>query len=137
MKEWFVINDLDEFTQKARLIVFNNFGQWENGSELDHMMEDMQAEDKDDFDRLLSQDESLVIIKDIAKKQTHKQTQEMRYIISEKMFVDIVEQLNNRMISNILQSLVNKGLVESSYDSSLNDFVFWVKDEDSSKPETS
>lgn len=136
MKEWFVINDLEEFTNKARLIVFNNFGKWEDESELDNMMENLSEEEKDDFDRLLSQDESLLIIKEVAKKQAHKKTKEMRYVISEQMFLDIIEQLNNRMVSNILQSLVSKGLIESSYDSSLNDFVFWVKDEDSNKPET-
>ena len=44
--------------------------------------------------------------------------------------------MNSRMISNLLNGLVSKGLVESSYDSELNDFVFWIKDENKEKPET-
>jgi hypothetical protein len=34
------------------------------------------------------------------------------------------------MISNILNNLVNKGVLESAYDADLNDFVFWIKEED-------
>jgi hypothetical protein len=34
------------------------------------------------------------------------------------------------MISNILNSLVNKGVLDSAYDSDQNDFIFWVKDDD-------
>ena len=40
------------------------------------------------------------------------------------------------MISNILSGLVNKGLVDTAYDSQSNDFVFWVKEDDTKKPET-
>jgi hypothetical protein len=44
------------------------------------------------------------------------------------------------MISNILNSLVNKGILDSAYDSDQNDFIFWVKEEDDTKsnqkPET-
>ncbi|NBT08684.1 MAG: hypothetical protein EBS98_07780, partial [Chitinophagia bacterium] len=52
----------------------------------------------------------------------------------------ILEELNSRLVSNILNSLVNKGLIESAYDSDTNDFVFWVKndskDKQQEKPET-
>lgn len=42
----------------------------------------------------------------------------------------IITALNDRLVSNILNSLVNKGLIETAYDDSRNDFVFWVKDND-------
>jgi hypothetical protein len=32
------------------------------------------------------------------------------------------------MISNILNSLVNKGMIETAFDNKSNDFVFWIKD---------
>ena len=40
--------------------------------------------------------------------------------------------------SKILNGLVNKGLVETAYDSESNDFIFWVKDDNKKeeKPET-
>ena len=34
------------------------------------------------------------------------------------------------MVSNILNQLVQKGLVESAFDTESNDFIFWVKDND-------
>jgi hypothetical protein len=41
------------------------------------------------------------------------------------------------MVSNLLANLSRQGLVESAYDESLNDFVFWAKDENNKeKPET-
>lgn len=136
MQEWFIINDLDEFTKSARVIVYNNFGKWKEESEIDSPIDYVPKEDKKDLDRLLTQDESLLIIKGIAKKQEHKKTKKIRYMITDTMFMNIIEQLNNRMVSNVLQSLVNKGLVESSYDESINDFIFWVKDENSKQTET-
>jgi hypothetical protein len=38
------------------------------------------------------------------------------------------------MVSNILNSLVNKGVLDSAYDDEQNDFIFWVKEE-KQKPE--
>ena len=38
-----------------------------------------------------------------------------------------MEQLCERMVSNIIQSLVKKGLVETAFDNEKNDFIFWVK----------
>ena len=44
------------------------------------------------------------------------------------------------MVSNILNQLVNKGILESAYDEKSNDFIFWLKesigDEEKNKPET-
>ena len=42
------------------------------------------------------------------------------------------------MISNMLNTLVNKGLLETAYDNESNDFIFWVKNNETSqeKPET-
>jgi hypothetical protein len=37
------------------------------------------------------------------------------------------------MISNLLNTLVNKGLVETAFDEKSNDFVFWVKNENKTK----
>jgi hypothetical protein len=88
----------------------------------------------------LTHDESAIIIKNHAKKQINKKTKEVRYCLTDKLLQTIIEDLNNRMISNILNSLVNKGILDSAYDSDQNDFIFWVKEEDDTKsnqkPET-
>ena len=39
--KWFVIPNLSEFTDKARAIVYNNFGIWQNKSDLDVVIDDV------------------------------------------------------------------------------------------------
>ena len=94
----------------------------------------IKPEEKEEFDKLLSPEESKVIVTQILKKQKHKTTQKLRYLVSDDLFISIIQILNDRMVSNTLANLVSKGLVESAYDSELDDFIFWVKDEE--KPET-
>jgi DNA-binding transcriptional ArsR family regulator len=139
MIEWFVIKDLEDFTDKARAIVYNNFGLWNKESEIDILIDDVVEQDKEEFDKVLSHQESLAIVKQIVKKQKHKNKKNIRYLLNEKLFTKIVEDLNSRMVSNIINSLVKKGLVESAFDEKTNDFIFWVKEDDTKeqdKPET-
>jgi len=138
-QDWFVIKDIEEFTDKTRAIVYNNFGNWETESQIDTMIDSIKDSDRSDMDMVLSHQESLVIIKQIVKKQKNKKTNKSRFILNEKLFTQIVLDLNSRMISNILNNLVQKGLVESAYDTESNDFIFWVKDENKKnfeQPET-
>lgn len=136
--DWFIIKDLTEFTDKARAIVYNNFGSWDDKSEIDVMIDTIKDGEQEELDRLLSHSEALVIVKQTAKKQHHKHSKKVRYILSDELFVSIIENLNSRLISNVLNSLVQKGLVESGYDNETNDFVFWVKKDENKeeKPET-
>lgn len=141
MDEWFIINNLDEFTDKTRAIVYNNFGSWNNDdSEMDILIDDVAETDKEEFDKILSHQECLAIVKQLVKKQKSKKTNNIRYVLNDKLFAAIVEEMNDRMVSNILNGLVRRGLVESAFDSETNDFVFWVKDDDENsqkeKPET-
>ena len=133
--QWFVIPDLSEFTDKARAIVYNNFGVWEDKSDIDLIIDDVIENEREDFDKVLSHQESLVIVKENIKKERSKITKEIRYVLTDQMFADIVQKLNDRMVSNIINGLVKKGLVESAFDSEANDFVFWVKDNDENKDE--
>jgi hypothetical protein len=86
------------------------------------------------MDQILTQQESLVIVKSLAKEQKHKITNESRYLIDEKIFSQIIEEMNGRLVSNMLSSLASKGMIESAYDEQINDFVFWIKDDET--PET-
>lgn len=142
MTDWFIINDLEQFTDKTRAIVFNNFGKWSSEDSANEILIDtVQESDEEELDQILSHQESLVIIKQFVKKQKNTKTKQIRYIIDDNIFADIVHNLNDRMVSNILNSLVQKGLVESAFDNESNDFVFWIKndeknDKDNEKPET-
>lgn len=136
--EWYVIPNLSEFTDKVRSIVYNNFGAWGDKSGLDIMIDDVKENEREEFDKMLSHQESLVIVKENVKTQRNKITKKTRYILNDDIFAEIVYKLNDRMVSNIMMGLVQKGLVETAFDEEANDFVFWVKDdkEEIEKPET-
>lgn len=138
MEDWYIVNDIDDFVDKARNIVYNNFGKWDDDkSNIDLLIDSVKEEEQEDLEKVLSRKESLVIAKNLLKKQKHKKTGEIRYALNDKIFLSIIEELNSRMVSNILSSLANKGLIESSYDCEINDFVFWIKDEkEPENPET-
>jgi hypothetical protein len=134
--EWFIVPDLSEFTDKARSIVYNNFGVWNNKTDMDILIDDVAQNEKAEFDKVLSHQESLVIVKENLKRERNKITKKIRYILNDDIFAEIVYKLNDRMVSNIISGLVQKGLVETAFDEEANDFVFWVKKDEEEKPET-
>lgn len=129
-KQNYIIDNLDHFTDSARRLVYNGFGKGslEDQDEFTEMITKISPEEEKDLDKVLSHEEALVIVKSMAKEQHHKYEDKSRYIIDEKIFSEIIEAMNARLVSNILTSLANKGLIESAYDSEINDFVFWIKD---------
>jgi len=133
-EKWYTVPDLEKFTDKARAIVYNNFGVWQNKDNLDIMIDDVIENDKEEFDKVLSHKEALLIIKELVKKQKNRKTNQIRYTINDSIFADIIYRLNDRMVSNIVSGLVQKGLIETAFDDETNDFVFWIKEEE--KPET-
>lgn len=138
--EWFVIKDLDKFIESSRVLVFQTFGQTnkESPDELSIAMDDLTDDESTELDNVLSQEECMIIAKTYIKIQKHKKTQRPRFIISEESYVAMIEAFNSRMVSNMLNHLVNKGILETAYDDQCNDFVFWVKEDENNaqKPET-
>ena len=137
-EKWYVVPDLDNFTDKARAIVYNNFGVCINPDNLDILIDDVVENEQEEFDKVLSHQESLVIVKELVKKQKNRKTKEIRYTINDNIFADIVHRLNDRMVSNIITGLVDKGLLETAFDNESNDFIFWIKNDENEKekPET-
>lgn len=137
-QEWFVIKDVEKFVESTRILVFNNFGTEKNSKSFtDSIKIEIEPNERDELDRILSYKECFLMAESIFKKQVHKKTLEKRYLVSDDLYHKYVEKLNERMIGNILNGLVNKGLVEVGFDSESNDFVFWLKDnENQEKPET-
>lgn len=139
MKEdYLIISDFDEFINASRRLVFKCFGQ--KKVDEDDLFTELNDFDQQELDANLSYDESSIIAKGILIKQTHKVSGDIRYLVTDKKYMTILEELNTRLVSNLLNSLVNKGLVESAYDAESNDFIFWIKDEhkdkQKEKPET-
>jgi len=138
--EWFIVPNLSDFTNKTRAIVYNNFGTWQKKIDTDIIIEEITENEKEEFNKILSHQESLVIIKENIKKEKNKKTKKYRYLLNDIIFAEIVHQLNERMTSNIVNRLVQKGLIETAFDDESNDFVFWVKEDKdenkNQKPET-
>lgn len=138
MNDWFVIKDLKGFVDGTRLLVFVNFGD-NNGEEFNFTtIDQLNESDRNELNKILSHEEAFGIIKPHLTKQRNKKTKEIRYLVSDSTYVDMVTDLNQRIVSNLMTQLVNKGLVETAFDSEANDFVFWVKDYDKQEetPET-
>jgi hypothetical protein len=136
--EWYVINDIPAFIDHARALVFNSFGSSLSGDKDFPEFDDItlvKPEDQNELDQILSMEESLIIADPILKKQTNKKTKKIRYMVNDAVFMQILESLNDRMISNMLNNLVNKGVLETGFDNESNDFVFWIKDNDKNKTE--
>lgn len=125
--DWFVIKDLDGFINSTRRLVFNSYG--ENTKNTDDLIGELSSNDTAELDKILSYSESSSIIKSIARIQKNKRTKQTRLLINDLQFEKIVLALNDRMTSNILNSLVNRGIVETAYDEEKDDFVFWIKDQ--------
>jgi hypothetical protein len=133
--QWFFINDFDDFVEHSRSLVFKCFGEANKIADdsMTTALYDMSKQETEEMNSTLTHEESAIIIKNYARKQINRKTKEVRYCLTDKLLQSIIEDLNSRMISNILNSLVNKGLLDSAYDSDQNDFIFWVKEEDDTK----
>lgn len=133
---WFLIKDFDTFINATRSLVFNSFGKSHTEPLDDLGIANLTDEERDELDTVLSYAESSLIAKEIMRKQTNKKTAQERYLMSEESYYRFVDALNYRMVGNLLNSLVNKGMIEASFDSEANDFVFWVKDQNDENSKT-
>ena len=137
---WFYINDLEGFVDNSRQLVFKFFGQSNEIADdsLTASLASLGDLDQEELDKTISNEEATVIIKNRAKIQINRKSKQKRYCINDEILQLIIEDLNSRMVSNILTKLVADGVIESAFDTEKNDFIFWVKEEDdqNSKPET-
>jgi len=127
MSDWYIISDFEEFIDTSRLLVFNSFGS-KSEEDDNRTYTELTVDEQTEIDKILSYNECEIIAKSIVRKQVNKKTNDTRYIISDKTFTDMINSFNERMVSNLLQVLVNKGLIETAYDSESNDFLFYVPD---------
>jgi glucan phosphorylase len=137
-ENWFFISNFEEFVDHSRSLVFNLFGEVNEmaADSLTSSLSTMSQEQIEEMDTTLSHEEASAIIKNHVRKQINKKSKETRYSLNDKILAEIIEDLNGRMISNILNTLVNKGVLDSGYDSEKNDFIFWVKEDENNQKET-
>jgi glycosyltransferase involved in cell wall biosynthesis len=132
MNNEYIIHDLDQFTLTARRVVFNGFGKQTPDSQEDFLllMQESSEEDTKEMNKVLTHQESLEIVKEHVKVQHNKKTKAKRMLLTDKIFNKIIEDLNSRLVSNILSELVSKNLIETAFDEELNDFIFWSKEDE-------
>jgi hypothetical protein len=123
-EEWYEITDLKLFVESSRVLVYSLFGSVSDDSYKVYI-DELNIEEQEEIDTLLTYSECMDMIKPVLKESST----DNEYKISSDEYLDFVESINLRLISNILKSLVNKGLLETGFDDSINDFIFWIPDE--------
>jgi len=127
----FEITDFDKFVECSRVLVFDSMGK-DQTSTLDDMkytLSELSPEEAAELNEILSQEEAAIICREFIKHDGET------YIISNKRYVDLIDSLNNRLVSNMLNNLVNKGMLETGFDPESNDFIFWIKDNENNYEE--
>jgi len=125
---YYVITDINKFVLETRKIVFGGFGQDIDRENVDNFISELTDTDIEDLDNTLSQEECMAIVHTHVEPRKTK-SGKIKYLMSDNVFNTIIEDFNSRLVSNLLQQLVSKGLIESSYSTEDNDFIFWVNDE--------
>ena len=128
--EFMEVVNLNRLVEFSRQLIFYNFAVDDDSEEADDefisKVKNIKKEDKKELDRLLPFQETKLIFEESIIKQRHRKTKKIRYLIKQSDYDDVLIELNSRMVSNIIRSLVKKGLVETAFDNDKNDFVFWV-----------
>jgi len=135
---WLEVVNLEKLVKFSRKVIYYNFDEKNDRLDDESFIEKIDnisnAKDEQEIERLLPYKESEAIFAEFLKRKVSPGSKQKAWFIKEKDYDTILAQLSERMVSNIVRGLVNKGLVESAFDNEKNDFVFWVKaNEDKTK----
>lgn len=128
--EWLEISNLKKFTNYIRTMVFIGFIEDNPDEDITKCFNKLSPKEKKEMDEILNIKECLIIVKSLAKRARNKKTKEIKYLLNNVRLNKIIEDINQRLVSNIIQVLVSKGILETAFDEEKNDFVFWVKDQE-------
>ena len=121
------IDNKERFLEASRVLTYNLFDT--NGSiginGVDFNKDSLSKEEQEELDTILSFRETEIISQDFLKQSKNH---EGIFLITEKKYLQFLDTLNSRMVSNILSVMSSKGLLETAFSEEDNDFVFWVKD---------
>jgi len=126
------IENLDLLVDWSRKLVYCAFGAKEDQQDIEiAMMEaesiDENEESTEELNQVLPLNESIALIKSYLIRKKRKSNQEIVFFISDDNYHAFLEDLNRRLVSNLIGSLVKKGVLDSAFDDERNDFIFWVK----------
>ena len=125
--EWLEISSMQKFTDYIRTMVYMNFAENTEENDLTLSFQELSKKEQVELNNLLDIEECILIVKENVKIVRHKINKEKKYLINDTRLNKIIEDINQRMISNIIKDLVGKGLLETAFDEEKNDFVFWAK----------
>jgi hypothetical protein len=129
-EDWMEVVNVSKLVNFSRKLVYFNFDH--DFSDLDDLqfiekIQNIKIEDEPEVDQVLPYKESLLIFNQyVYRKKKEEATRYSTYIKDEDYDI-FLEQLSERMVSNIIHNLVNKGFIETAFDNDRNEFIFWVK----------
>lgn len=132
-EEWMEIVNLDKLIQFSRKLIFYNFDEANDDLDTEEFMNKVERiKDRDihEIELLLPIKECRQIFEELTMSKRHKKTKILTHFIKDDNYDIVLERLNQRMISNMVQGLVKKGVLETGFDNDRNDFVFWIKKDD-------
>lgn len=130
--EWLEIENINKLINFSRKLIYHNFDERTSQISDDDFFDKVDSfteNEQQELDTVLPFKESKIIIKEFLKKRRNKQTQEIRIFMKESDYGEYLDKLNHRMISNLVMEMVKKGVLDSAFDDTMNDFVFWVKND--------
>lgn len=130
----FEITDIDKFVECSRVLVFDCMGKDQTSSlnDMKYTLLELSEEERNELNEVLSQEEAMSICKLFLR-----QYDDDKFIVSNKQYAKLIDSLNTRLVSNMLNNLVNRGLLETAFDHDSNDFIFWVKENENKEDKKS
>lgn len=129
--QWMEVVNVTKLLNFSRKLVFYNFDSTYSSLDDEEFIlkvQEIKLSEEPEVDKLLPYKESLLMFNEHLRREKRKNSAKGYTIyIKDKDYDLFLEQLCERMVSNIIQSLVKKGLVETAFDNEKNDFIFWVK----------
>ena len=122
---WYEIYDLTAVVDFIRKLVYDSFSDPVDYNDIEQnemgMLDiKLTTEETQELNKLLSIEECLSVV-----KPRLKPTKDNTYLLNGNIFEQMVYDINGRMISNTMRSLVERDLLEVAFDDNKNDFVFW------------
>jgi len=127
--EWMEVINLQKLVNFSRKVIYYNFDD-ENKNLSDksflEKIEKISTEESiKEMEDVLPFKEVETIFDNYLYRRKDKSNNKKGWFMKEKDYNTILEELAERMVSNIVRNLVKKGLVEMAFDEEKNEFVFW------------
>ena len=130
--DWLEVSNSQKLIDFSRKLVYYNFDETTEGMDDTAFLEkidNIQNDYDPEMDVLLPFEECELIFTSFTFMDNN-----LLYITDDD-YDTFLMQMNRRMISNIVQGLVKKGVLHTAFDNEKNDFIFWVKTEEEMEAE--